>query len=136
MNMHTGDKIRGIRFLKGLSQENMAEMLNISRNAYGDIERGKTDISDSRLQQIAEKLEVTPADILSFGEKVNNFFDQCNGTFVNAGVNSGNASQSSNYNPNKQQLEMEKLKLEIEKLKLEKEKAELEAKYWREKSNA
>lgn len=134
--MTTGQKIRGIRMLKELSQENMAEMLEMSLRAYGEIERGKTDISDSRLQQIAEKLGVSPADILSFGEKVNNFFDQCKGTFVNAGINSGNASQSSNYNPSKDDLEIEKLKVEIEKLKLEKEKAELEAKYWREKSDA
>ena len=135
MTMTTGDKIRGIRLLKEFSQENMAEMLKMSRQSYGDIERGKTDINDSRLKQIADVLGVTPADILSFGEKVNNFFDQCNSPFVNTGVNSGNENQGNTYYSDKQQLEMEKLRLEIEKLKLEKEKAELEAKYWREKSN-
>ncbi|WP_259015533.1 helix-turn-helix transcriptional regulator [Emticicia fluvialis] len=133
MSMHTGDKIRGIRFLKGYSQENMADMLNLSRMAYGEIERGKTDVSDSRLQQIADVLGVSPADILSFGEKVNNFFDQCKGAI---GINTSNGSVTNNYNPTKEDLEMEKLKLEIEKLKAEKEKAELEAKYWREKNGS
>ncbi len=128
--MHTGAKIRGIRLLKNLSQENMAEMLDMSILAYGNIERGKTKVSEERLQQIAEKLDVSPDDILDFSDKVNNFFDQCNGTFVQ--TNGG--EQTYNYNPKKEELEIEKLKLEIEKLKLEKEKAELEAKYWREKS--
>ena len=31
-------------------------MMNLSRLAYGDIERGKTDVTDSRLKQIAEVL--------------------------------------------------------------------------------
>lgn len=130
MNMHTGEKIRVVRLLKGYSQENMAEMLNISRLAYGEIERGKTDVSDSRLQQIAEVLGVAPADILSFGEKVNNFFDQCNGAI---GINHG--IQNHNYDQRELLFEIEKLKLENENLKLQKEKAELEAKYWREKNS-
>lgn len=129
--MHTGAKIRGIRLLKGLSQENMAEMLDISILAYGNIERGKTNVSEDRLKQIAEKLGVSPDDILSFGEKVNNFFDQCNGTIIQT----SGGDQIYNYNPKVEQLEIEKLKLEIEKLKFEKEKAELEAEYWREKNN-
>jgi len=40
--MNTVGNIRGIRLLKKLSQENMADMLGISRVAYGDIERKKT----------------------------------------------------------------------------------------------
>ncbi|RYU93028.1 helix-turn-helix domain-containing protein [Emticicia agri] len=130
MNMHTGAKIRGIRLLKNLSQENMAEMLDMSILAYGNIERGKTNVSEERLQQIADKLGVSTDDILGFSDKVNNFFDHCNGNFVNTG-----GSPTNNYNLAKEELEVEKLKLEIEKLKLEKEKAELEAKYWREKSD-
>ncbi|WP_460472956.1 helix-turn-helix domain-containing protein [Emticicia fontis] len=128
--MTTGDKIRGIRLLKGYSQENLAEMLKISLRAYGDIERGKTDISDSRLQQIAEQLEVSALDILSFGERVNNFFDQCNGAI---GVNHG--VQNHNYDTTVQQLEIERLKLEVEKLKLEKDKMELELRYFKDKNS-
>ena len=43
-----GEKIRKIRTLKGLSQENMATMLEISLVAYGDIERCKTNLTNSR----------------------------------------------------------------------------------------
>lgn len=127
--MTTGDKIRGIRLLKELTQDNMADMLNITRTSYGDMERGTTKISDERLEQIAKVLGVTPADILSFGEKVSYFFDHSNGNFVNTG-----GSPTNIYNPTQQELEIEKLKLEIEKLKLEKERAEHEAKYRRDKN--
>ena len=52
--MTIGEKIRGIRTLKGLSQENMAEMLGLSLLSYGDIERGKKDVNMNRLEQIAK----------------------------------------------------------------------------------
>lgn len=72
---NVGEKIRGIRTLKGLSQENLAVMLGLSLPAYADIERGKKDVTIKRLEQIAEKLGVSLSDILSFGDKVSNFFD-------------------------------------------------------------
>ncbi|WP_229239069.1 helix-turn-helix transcriptional regulator [Emticicia sp. C21] len=115
----------------------MAEMLDISILAYGNIERGKTKVSEERLQQIAEKFGVSPDDILGFSDKVNNFFDQCSGPI---GVLSDNVHQTNNYDARelqheneKLQLQIEKLNLEIEKISLEKEKAELELKYFREK---
>lgn len=49
--MKVGEKIRSLRTIKGYSQENMAELLGISSVAYGDIERNKTDVSHSRLEQ-------------------------------------------------------------------------------------
>ncbi len=134
--MHTGAKVRAIRTLKGLSQENMAEMMNLSRLAYGDIERGKTDVTDSRLKQIAEVLGVSVMDIFSFSERMANFFDQCNGIFA---PNTGN--QTNNYDQREMQhqldkakLEMEKLQLEVEKHKFERDKADSEARYWRDKN--
>lgn len=128
--MNTGEKIRGIRLLKKLSQENMANMLGISRMAYGDIERGKTDISDSRLSQIAKVLEVEAADILKFGDTVSNFFDQCQNA---TGINQGSISQTNNYDHRELIHQIEKLQLEIKLLKAEKDKAEIEASYWRER---
>jgi XRE family transcriptional regulator, regulator of sulfur utilization len=128
--MKIGDKIRDLRTLKKLSQENMAEMLDMSLGAYGDIERNKKDISLARLEQIAKSLGVSVLDILSFGDKISNFFDQCNGSNINAG---NNPTQSNNYDSREIQHKLDKALLEIEKLKAEKEKAELEAKYWREK---
>jgi len=127
---NVGEKIRGIRILKGLSQENLAMMLDLSLPAYADIERGKKDVTIKRLEQIAEKLGVSLQDILSFGDRVSNFFDQCNGSNVSTG-NGNNAVN--NYDTREIQHKFEKALLEIDKLKAEKEKADLEAKYWREK---
>ncbi len=89
--MTIGEKLRGIRDLRKLSQENMAAMLGLSVLAYGEIERGN-DIKLSRLNQIAEKLGVSTAKILGFEENISNFFDQCSGAI---GLNHG--QQNNNY---------------------------------------
>lgn len=130
--MLIGDKIRNIRALKGLSQENMADMLALSAVAYGDIERNKKDVNMKRLEQIAGILGVSVSDILAFGDKVSNFFDQCNNTNVSAGQNGGTQTQN-NFDEREYKHQLEKAQLEIEKLKIEKEKLELEVKYWKEK---
>lgn len=124
MNKKTciGDKIRLIRTLKGLSQENMAAMLNISLMTYGDIERNKKDVPINRLNEIATILGVSIQDILALGESVNNFFDKCS---QNAMFNQ-NVSQFNNANEQLLVLQLENAKLENEKLRLEKEKLELE----------
>ena len=132
--MDIGEKIRGIRSLKGLSQENMAEMLGLSLPAYADIERGKKDLTFRRLEKIAEKLGVTLNDIMNFNERVANFFDQCNTPQVVAGVNNGGQSQTANnYDARELQHQNEKLQLELRLLQAEKEKAEMEARYLKEK---
>lgn len=72
--MKTGEKIRTLRTLKGLSQENVADMIGLSRLAYGNMERGKQEVSAARLEQIATALGVTTEDIEAMEEKVSNFF--------------------------------------------------------------
>jgi transcriptional regulator with XRE-family HTH domain len=125
-----GEKIRSIRILKGYSQENMAEMLDVSLPTYAEIERGKRDVTISRLEQIAEKLGVTLNDVLSFEERIANFFDKCTGTQINTGENASLA-QTNNDNDRELQLQIEKLQLELQLLQTQKEKAELETNYWR-----
>ena len=49
--MSINEKIRLVREAKGLTQEQMAEKLEISRNSYGDIERGDNDVKLSTLQK-------------------------------------------------------------------------------------
>jgi transcriptional regulator with XRE-family HTH domain len=133
--MTVGDKIRGIRDLKKLSIENMAAMLDLSVLAYGEIERGKTDLKLSRLEQIAQKLGVSTARILGFEDTVSNFFDQCSGAI---GLNHGQQSNYYDqreimYQLEKAQLELENSHLENDNLRLKLEKAEAELKYWKEK---
>ena len=60
------EKIRLIRLQKGLSQENMADMLGLSTTGYGDLERGRTELSVSRVENIAKLLDVPLPELLGF----------------------------------------------------------------------
>jgi len=60
------EKIRQLRLQKELSQENMADMLGLSTTAYGDMERGRTELSFSRLENIAKLLDVSLPALLGF----------------------------------------------------------------------
>lgn len=64
-----GYKIKNIRELKNLTQEYMAEKLDISQAAYCKLEKGSTKISQEKLDKIAEVLEVNPNDITDFDNK-------------------------------------------------------------------
>ncbi|SFE50120.1 helix-turn-helix domain-containing protein [Thermoflexibacter ruber] len=65
-----GMKIKKLRELRNFTQEYMAKKLNMSTNGYGKIEREETDISYSRMQQIAEVLEVSISEIINFDDKM------------------------------------------------------------------
>jgi transcriptional regulator with XRE-family HTH domain len=54
-----GDRIRVCRVEKKLSQENVANEIGISITAYSKIERGLTNVSIGRLEQIAACLDVS-----------------------------------------------------------------------------
>jgi len=68
-----GNNIKKFRELKNLTQEYMANQLEMSQAGYGKIERGETDISLSKIDAIAKVLEVTIYDILEFNEKMTFF---------------------------------------------------------------
>ncbi|MEN9998566.1 MAG: hypothetical protein RI922_1556 [Bacteroidota bacterium] len=65
MKQKVAEKIRLARLAKNLSQQNMADELNITVAAYSNIERGITDISVTRLYQIAGILELFVEDLLT-----------------------------------------------------------------------
>ncbi|GAB2785593.1 hypothetical protein GCM10027275_32430 [Rhabdobacter roseus] len=62
------ERIRQRRLARGLSQENMADLLGLSTTAYGDLERGRTEPTLSRLDEIARLLEVPLPELLGFAE--------------------------------------------------------------------
>jgi transcriptional regulator with XRE-family HTH domain len=70
-----GTKIRQIRDLKGLNQENMANELGISLTGYGKIERNEVSVNYDRLLQISSILGVKVESIIGFDKNValNNF---------------------------------------------------------------
>jgi transcriptional regulator with XRE-family HTH domain len=59
-----GDRIRVCRVEKKLNQENVACEIGISITAYSKIERGKTNVSIGRLEQIAACLGVPLARLI------------------------------------------------------------------------
>ncbi len=59
-------QIRKVREIQSYSQIYVAEHLGISQPAYSNMENGKTKVTNSHLQQIAEALNVTPEVIIKF----------------------------------------------------------------------
>ena len=57
-----GKRIREIRVVKNLSQDNLAFELGISTSAYSNIEAGKTEITVDRLFKIADVLKTPFAE--------------------------------------------------------------------------
>ena len=80
-----GSKIKRIREMRGITQEEIAEALNLTAQAYGRMERGETSISAERLGKIAEKLGVNTDEIMRYDE--NKFIISGNST-------NGEASES------------------------------------------
>ena len=78
--MEIGTKIRKIRELKGFSQENIANDLEMSITGYGKIERNEVSINYDKLQKIAQILKVDVETIIGFDDKVafNNFNSKIN----------------------------------------------------------
>lgn len=55
-----GENIRAARKLRNLSQENLAELISVSRNYIGMIERAEINTPTKTLLQIAVALNVHP----------------------------------------------------------------------------
>ncbi|ANF61444.1 helix-turn-helix domain-containing protein [[Haemophilus] ducreyi] len=62
--MEIFEKIRSLRKNHNLSQEEIADKINLSVSGYRKIENGKSRINHKRLEQIAEALEVPPLDLI------------------------------------------------------------------------
>lgn len=99
--MEVGEKIRKMRELHSLSQEEMANKLHMSVSGYGKIERGEARVYMDKLTQIAQALDIDVIDLLSINEK-------------NVIIQTHN--QEANYY--KQYVHNENLQNEIDKLEL------------------
>ncbi|HHE9059388.1 TPA: helix-turn-helix transcriptional regulator [Haemophilus influenzae] len=101
MGMH--DKIRMMRELRQLSQEDMAEKMNMSPSGYAKIERGETRLQYDKLVQIAQIFNVSLSDLVD-NDKGVIFFMNKNGNNTSANYYSGDHSIM---------FEIEKLKLQL-----------------------
>ena len=71
MKQKLAERIRLARLTKGLSQQNMADELNLTVAAYSNIERGVSEVNLTRLSDIARILGTTPVDLLTDEPVVN-----------------------------------------------------------------
>lgn len=105
------DKIRFMRQQQHLSQEDMAEKLQMSVNGYANIERGETDVQISRLEEIATIFGVDLMELFSFGEK--------NVIFIGGNVNDKNIFSQDSIGAKELASELQKSQIIIEKLEQE-----------------
>jgi transcriptional regulator with XRE-family HTH domain len=88
--MKIGQRIKKIRELRNLSQQHMAEKLEITQQTYSKMETGEIDFPVSRLQKLAETLEIKPEEIFMFDEKAmfsNNYWSfQDNAVSIQQGL--------------------------------------------------
>jgi len=61
-----GNRIREFRQSRGLTQEELAEQLNISAKSLSQVELGNNFVSADTLDNICNSLEVTPKQLFSF----------------------------------------------------------------------
>ncbi len=103
--MNTYEKIKFMRVFKGWSQEQMAEKLGLTVSGYAKIERGLTDITISRLENIARIFEIELSYLLELSEK--NVFNLV-----------GNSNHHNNINCFTAETEILELEHEIDKYHL------------------
>ena len=61
-----GKRIRYLRRIKELSQENLAEKANISSKYLGEIERGQANLTIDVTEQIATALKIGMAELFDY----------------------------------------------------------------------
>lgn len=104
--MNIQDKIRQIRKVHQLSQEKMADELNISCSSYAKIERGETRLQFNTLQQIAQIFHMSISQLVDLKEKSTVIVLGSDNDTNNANINYYASSESMAH-------EIEKLKILI-----------------------
>lgn len=85
--MHTGEKIKRMREIKGFTQKQIADYIGTSVNNYGRLERGEIDVTVDRLEKIAKILEVGIEDILKLDEGFNVVINNSKDFYVGKTIN-------------------------------------------------
>lgn len=62
-----GARIQAIRKSKNLTQEKLAEMINLDTPNLSNIERGKRFVSSDTLEKIIKALDINAMDLFDFG---------------------------------------------------------------------
>lgn len=67
--MEIGEKIRKLREFRQYSQDYVAKKLKITQGAYSRMEQGEIDLPFSRLEKVAEVLEMPVAKLVGYDDK-------------------------------------------------------------------
>lgn len=70
--MNTGEKIRIYRMQRKITQQEMADALNVSQRAFSKIENGEVSLKFERLAEIAKLLNIGVNDLFT-DSSVHNF---------------------------------------------------------------
>jgi transcriptional regulator with XRE-family HTH domain len=105
------ENIKKFRELKNLTREQLAERLEMSLSGYSKIERGEVDLTLSKLYKIADVLEVSVSQILSFD--ASQIFNVSNNNTINGLI----ISENNVYNDGYKEKYIKLLESEIERLK-------------------
>ncbi|MEK3721968.1 helix-turn-helix domain-containing protein [Paenibacillus sp. FSL H8-0034] len=65
ISKHVGIQIRNFRKNRGLTQEQLGELVHLPQSYIGGIERGEKNISLETLERIIETLRIDPSDLFS-----------------------------------------------------------------------
>lgn len=74
MNVIVGNKLKQLRKAKNMSQEEMADFLNISQSAYARMERGASTSWASHFTRICEVFKIAPQDLVK--KELDSFKDE------------------------------------------------------------
>lgn len=110
--MEVIEKIRTLRELKSMSQEELADKIFMSREGYAKIERGERGLDVQRLNQIADALDISVSDLLNITDKSELYLVNDSGQLF---VSKGNSQYNYNFHGDKElQNENEKLRLQLQ----------------------
>lgn len=115
MNKKIGSTIKKIRELKDITREALASKLGITVSALAKVERGESEITISRLYQIAQMLKVGVNELLEFD--VAKVFNISNNQIVQ-GAGADEVNLTNHISPHTEKY-IAKLEQENEKLKNE-----------------
>jgi len=65
LQQQLGRALREYRLARGLSQEQLAELLGVHRTYMGGIERGERNLTLKSVERIAEHLALPPLELLA-----------------------------------------------------------------------
>jgi len=117
--MEVHENIKFLRQFKSLSQEQMAEKLDMSLNGYAKIEQGKVDINLSRLKKISDIFGVKLEKLVGLNDKnVFNFIESFHNAAFICLSDSNHQAIHNAIDQTKCQHELEKANLIIEQKNL------------------